>query len=719
MTELIGSTVSQSSDEIERITLEIASSLDLDATFSSIASAAATLTDATTSALYVRGAGGDYTAVAAHGLPLRRLQKEVRLTSSTGLLERIIRTGEPAQVVDFERDVNNSSDRARRLVRDLGALSTLGVPLLQDGECIGALYVARAVAEPFPDKAVRLLQRLAAHAQIALRNAERFATSEGERLRLQSYLDAVPEGVMVMDRQGVIVLTNSSLERELSVGRSMVGLDHMDAFDEADPLETTPVRFRFDRKSVFERVLKSGEAEQGLVELGQPSRMFEVNYSPLRGNKGRIDGVVATMRDITTPLELERIRARTNLLADLLELSAHLNSELSIPILIERVVEAAMALIDTATGTLGLVEGDRLVFRRFHSPAGWQDFDVSLQIGQGAPGHVWQTGRPFISNDTRNDRVVLQDYRQRLQFSRLACVPVFDRSTRVIGALGVYDPRVERDFTQADVEVLQLLAHQAAIAIENARLNEVKDEFLSIVSHELKTPVTSIKGFTQILQRRLADDAGEGTRRYLDVINHQADRLTSLINDLLDLSRIQTGRFVFNLERVDYASLVRDVLAETTMVSANNAITYTGPEHVFVRGNANRLRQVLVNLVDNGIKHGPPNGSIHVTVEADGDKLVTYVCDEGPGLPPAEAERVFAQYYQVRQGSERQARGLGLGLFISRQIVTEHGGRIWLDDVDHTSFCFTLNLTESDAAEHADEDVHAHDLSADRTLTLG
>jgi signal transduction histidine kinase len=267
----------------------------------------------------------------------------------------------------------------------------------------------------------------------------------------------------------------------------------------------------------------------------------------------------------------------------------------------------------------------------------------------------------------------------------------------------------ERDFVQQDIEVLQMLAHQAAIALENAQLNGMKDDFLSIVSHELKTPVTSIKGFAQVLQRRLPPESLEHGSRYLDIINAQADRLTALINDLLDLSRIQTGRFVFDTHTLNYATLVSDVLDELRLVSSENRITLVAPDSAPVVGNEHRLRQVLINLVDNAIKHGPTGREVHVTVEA-GDDVTTYVCDEGPGLPPAEAEQIFAPYYQVRHPTDRYTRGLGLGLFISRQIIEEHGGRIWLDDVDHTSFVFTLQTAaQPGAAAVAGATGHAHD----------
>jgi signal transduction histidine kinase len=285
---------------------------------------------------------------------------------------------------------------------------------------------------------------------------------------------------------------------------------------------------------------------------------------------------------------------------------------------------------------------------------------------------------------------VISPVQERLGFRRLVTVPMIDSAGNLAGTLGVYDPVVERDFGQTDVEALQLLAHQAAIAIENARLNQLKDEFLSIVSHELKTPVTSIKGFAQVLKRRLSPESLERSSRYLDVINHQADRLTALINDLLDLSRIQTGRFTFDLEPITYATLVQEVVAEMRLMSVHDRIDLASPERVTVHGNAERLRQVLVNLIDNAVKHGPQGGTVHVTVEERDGEVVTCVRDEGRGLPPGEAERIFRPYYQVRDQTGQQAKGLGLGLYISQRIVDEHHGRIWLEAAEHTSFCFTL-----------------------------
>ena len=515
---------------------------------------------------------------------------------------------------------------------------------------------------------------------------------EAERIRLQAYIDAIPEAVIVVDRTGTIELVNRTLSRVLGATEPLVGKNQLEVLRDSD-LFATGIRLRYDHEAVFHRLLSTGEPEQGLIEIDDPARTFEIHFAPLRDESGAVAAIVGTMRDITEPLELARERSRANLLAQLLDLSATLNSDLSIQSLVERVVEAAMELLGARTGTLGLIERDRMVFRRFHTPTGWVDFDVALHRGEGAPGHVWATEAPYVSNDCRSDPFVLQDVRHRMHFECLVYVPIINRSGTMIGALGVYDPIIPRQFGRRDVEALQLLANQVSIAMENARLNEMKDSFLSIVSHELKTPVTSIKGFTQVLQRRIPPESRQVAGRFLEIINNQADRLTALINDLLDLSRIQTGRFEFDLVPLDYADLVRDVAAEMQLISPRNPIVPQLADDVRVRGDGNRLRQVLVNLIDNAVKYGPADGTILVSMEQRDGEIVTSVHDQGPGLPDGEAERIFGPYYQVRREAGQATQGLGLGLYISRQIVEGHGGRYRAEAENGMAFCFTLPVT--------------------------
>jgi signal transduction histidine kinase len=150
------------------------------------------------------------------------------------------------------------------------------------------------------------------------------------------------------------------------------------------------------------------------------------------------------------------------------------------------------------------------------------------------------------------------------------------------------------------------------------------------------------------------------------------------------------GRFNFDTGPVDYTRLIQDVAAEMQLVCPDNPIRIVVPDDVSVHGNENRLRQVLVNLIDNAVKYGPDGGTIEIRVAPQEEEILTSVCDQGAGLPVAEAERIFNPYYQIPDEASRGLQGLGLGLYISRQIVAEHGGRIWLDASDGTCISFAV-----------------------------
>lgn len=670
------------------VVLGISASLDPQNTLDSIVQAAAALSGAQVSSIWLQDADGRYRPHAAFGVALEKL-RSLRLGPDEGLIGQVRQTRRPMQVVDFERDID-ARDEALEQVALTGVHATVAVPLVRDGDIVGALYAARTGTTPFADPTVDTLERLAAFAQVALLNAQRYSRVEAERSRLQAYLDAIPEGVIIFDREGKVALVNQTLEREIGGIPDATQTLGNERIRKTMLFGNRVVRFRYDPRAVFRRVLATGDPEQGLLEIENPLCTYEVSFNALRTESEAIEGVVATLRDITVPLELERERSRSHLLTQLLDLSAGLNSTMSVPALLERVTEVAMDLLAARSGMIGLIEGDRLVFRRVCLRGQWTDADIELAMGEGLGGHVWRTGRPYVANRRSEDPHVGPKLQERFGFARSIVVPIVNSSNRIIATLHVHDPMVERDFGRQDVEALQLLGHQAAIAVENARLSEMKDEFLSIVSHELKTPITSIKGFVQVLHRRLPPDALDQVGRYLDILAHQSDRLTSLINDLLDLSRIQRGHFQFDIEAVDYSRLLTDVVAEMQLVSGAHRLVLDVPDGVVVWGNGDRLRQVLVNLIDNAFKYGPPGGTVCVLVEQAGDDVATVVTDEGTGVPMDEAERIFSQYYQIREGPGRVTQGMGLGLYVSRQIVEAHAGRIWMESKGQTRFCFTV-----------------------------
>ena len=231
------------------------------------------------------------------------------------------------------------------------------------------------------------------------------------------------------------------------------------------------------------------------------------------------------------------------------------------------------------------------------------------------------------------------------------------------------------------------------------RLERMRREFVANVSHELRTPLTSIKGFVETLLNGKLDDP-ELLERFLKIVNGETDRMIALINDLLDLSRIESGRIAVTFEEVNIRQVFDDTImilqakAEEKGVLVENRIR----EDVMVFGDAKLLKQVAVNLVDNGIKYNQDGGMVWVDAELheDDDEVEIIVSDSGVGIPEEHIDRVFERFYRVDKGRSRSMGGTGLGLSIVRHIIERHNGTIQAQSREDqgTEICFTLRLVD-------------------------
>ena len=268
----------------------------------------------------------------------------------------------------------------------------------------------------------------------------------------------------------------------------------------------------------------------------------------------------------------------------------------------------------------------------------------------------------------------------------LICVPLPARE-RTIGALTLIAAESERRYGPNDLELAEALATRAALAVDNARLYSesqaairARDEFLSIASHELRTPVTGIKGYAQLLLRAQASDRLEAARltRSLRAIDDATDRLTTLTKDLLDVSRIRLGQLPLRLHEIDLEELVRRVtyrFGDQLPPGLDLIVDLQSPLPP-IHGDADRLEQVVTNVLDNAIKYSPEGGTIWVEMGRFGDEIRIAVRDQGIGLPTDATESIFRPFGRALNASSRNLPGMGLGLYICRNIVERHGGRV-------------------------------------------
>jgi signal transduction histidine kinase len=312
-------------------------------------------------------------------------------------------------------------------------------------------------------------------------------------------------------------------------------------------------------------------------------------------------------------------------------------------------------------------------------------------------GWVIKTGQPAVVNDVQHDsrhynqadKLVSDDQTQFVTRSILA-VPL-EAQGKIIGVLEVVNKVGDQPFTDEDLELLETLAAQAAVAIEKARLFEQSD-LVSEVVHELRTPMTSIIGYSKMLS--MPGIPEETKAQFAETIHREATRLGKMVNDFLDWARLESGRVRFTQAQVDMCRLVNETVQVIEPQAQERGIRIEKSipgESMVVTGDEARLKQVLVNLASNGVKYNRDDGMLAFDVQRVQDRVSIAVRDTGMGIPQESLEKLFERFYRV-PGTENIVRGAGLGLNITKSLVEAHGGEIRVDSVVGEGTTFTIVL---------------------------
>ncbi|MFQ5575877.1 MAG: sensor histidine kinase, partial [Anaerolineae bacterium] len=243
---------------------------------------------------------------------------------------------------------------------------------------------------------------------------------------------------------------------------------------------------------------------------------------------------------------------------------------------------------------------------------------------------------------------------------------------------------------------------------QERELERMKDDFVSIVSHELRTPLFSIQGFVRLMLDDEAPDPG-AQREFLTIIERQANQLAELVTNLLDLNKISAGTLTIEKQLVQPLDIINQTVlklqgfAHREKVHLTSALPASLPP---VMGDGQRLEQVLTNLVGNAIKFTPQEGQVSVSAALNGQHITVSVTDTGIGIAPKDLERIFTKFYQVEDHQTRSVQGSGLGLHISKQLIEDHGGKIWAESQLGKGSTFYIQLNVADSNDRLAVDNH-------------
>ena len=318
-------------------------------------------------------------------------------------------------------------------------------------------------------------------------------------------------------------------------------------------------------------------------------------------------------------------------------------------------------------------------------------------------------GAPVQIADLRADAAYSGTLRQPLDeagFRSLLAVPLL-REGRVLGSLAVARKR-PGEFSPEVIDVLQTFAAQSTLAIQNARLfreiaqksheleeaSQHKSQFLANMSHELRTPLNAILGYTELIADGIYGEVPEKINGVMERVQASGQHLLGLINDVLDLSKIEAGQLTLSVDDYSFHNVVQSVISGVESLAAEKQLKLTTdlPEDLPAgRGDERRIAQVLLNLVGNAIKF-TDSGEVAVRVTAPDSTFVASVSDTGPGISKEQQEMIFDEFQQVDSSSTREKGGSGLGLAIAKRIVEMHGGRIWIDSTLGKGSTFSFSL---------------------------
>lgn len=584
-------------------------------------------------------------------------------------------------------------------------LSYFGIPLEAKGRTIGTMCMFNYEPRQIEPRRIELARTIGIQVGFAIENAKLFESTQRSETELRALFAAMTDVIIVYNKEGrYIRIAPTNPSRLFRPPDAMLG-------------RTIP------------EILPPDVAQllmQGIRTCLQSGETVHVEYPlVIEGNQYWFDGAISKLsenevflvaRDITDRRrDEESLRRRNEYLSATAEIGQLVTSTLDMATLLSRTVNLVRDRFGFYHAGIFVTEetGFRAVLQAATGEAGAEMLRQkhSLQVGsKSIVGEVTESGRAVVVNDTASS--AQHKFNPLLPETRAEAALPLRVGTRVIGALDIQSTSPNA-FSEDDISVLQTLADQVAIAIDNARSYELsmqavkemreadklKSQFLANMSHELRTPLNSIIGFSRVILKGIDGPITDLQQQDLLAIHNSGQHLLGLINDILDLSRIEAGKMELTFDEVNLSELITSVMSTAAGLVKDKSITLhrdIPADLPTVRADAMRIRQVLLNLLSNAAKftdQGDITVRAHLAENAKGHpEIIVSVTDTGPGISLEDQKKLFQPFSQVDASPTRKSGGSGLGLSISNHLIQMHGGRIGVDSEPGkgSTFYFTL-----------------------------
>jgi signal transduction histidine kinase len=383
----------------------------------------------------------------------------------------------------------------------------------------------------------------------------------------------------------------------------------------------------------------------------------------------------------------------------MLEASRAFNSTLDLNALLQSIMEVAIQLTDTETASILLLdrrEGEFFFEMTIDEKQG-QAEPITVPFAGSMAGWIVKNSEPLIVDNIQEEEHHFSEVELITDFKMQAVLGMpLTIKEKTIGVIEVFNKKGHTSFADNDIHTLDILATQAAAAIENIRFVEQRGR-LDRVFNELKSPMISIIGSSQVMLANPNIDT-QDLRSGLEDINREATRLSQMVNDFLDLTKIETGRIQMDRQKIDLRLIAQEVIDQFYSQALENkiALSLNVTEHSIpeICADADRLKQVMANLVDNAIKYNQEGGQVEVTLSCNQVRVQLSVRDTGKGIAPKDLGGVFDKFYRGQDNEDENevVRGAGLGLSLAKRIIEAHGGDIWVQSELGIGSNFTFSL---------------------------